>query len=141
MLAAARQLGYLALLPFVGGAVAVWSVAAAMQPVASIALSTYAAVVASFIGGIHWGFGFRQPAPAASLFAWGVVPSLVAWFAVNLRPGAGLAVHAALLALCFAVDRAVYPRQGAAAWLPLRLHLTLVASLGCLGGALAQSLR
>jgi len=44
-------------------------------------------------------------------------------------------VLACLLWACFAVDRALYPRFRAEGWLPMRLALTLFASISCLLGA------
>ncbi len=49
----------------------------------------------------------------------------------------GLLLMAALLWVCFVVDRVLYPRHQLQAWLPMRLRLTLVASISCLAGALA----
>ena len=132
---AATRLGYVALLPFVVGAAAVLIARGAAQAHAAAALSAYAATVVSFLGGIHWGFGFRSSRPPASLFVWGVVPSLVAWAALLLPVAVALALHAAALSACFLVDRVVYPRQGAGAWLPLRTRLTAIAVLACLLGA------
>lgn len=131
----AVRLGYLALLPFVVGAAAVLIARGVAQDHAAAALSAYAATVVSFVGGIHWGFGFRVSRPPASLFLWGVLPSLVAWVALLLPVAEALALDAAMLSACFLVDRAVYPRQDAGAWLPLRARLTTLAVLGCLLGA------
>ena len=131
----AQRLGALALLPFVLGAAAIWFVRADARDLATTALSAYAAVVIAFLGGIHWGFAFRQPAPATRLFVWGVVPALVACVALLMQASAGLVIHGAMLVACYLVDRKVYPVQGAAAWLTLRFRLTAVASLCCLLGA------
>ena len=131
----ATRLGMLALLPFALGAVLVWFVRADAHPHVAAALSAYAAVVVAFLGGVHWGFGFTQAAPAPRLFVWGVVPALVAWVAVLMPPYAGLVIHGAMLAACFAVDRKVYPAHGAAAWLTLRFRLSVGASLSCFIGA------
>ena len=131
----ATVLGYVALVPFVVGALLVWTIDADLRPGASLALSTYAAVVVSFIGAIHWGLGFRQEHPATSLFVWGVVPSIVAWVAVLVPFRSGLVMQALMLAVCYLVDRRVYTREGLAAWLPLRRGLTIPAALCCLVGA------
>ena len=135
--ATAVRLGVLAVVPFVAGAAAGWIADPALRPSAAAALSAYAAVVIAFIGAIHWGLGFVRERPAGRLFVWGVVPSIVAWLALLLSPRAGLAVHAAILVTCYLVDRAVYPREGVADWLPLRGALTIVATLCCLAGAAA----
>ena len=131
----ALRLGYAGLLPFVAGAALIWIVRADAHPYVAAALSAYAAVILSFLGGIHWGLGMRASAAAPSLFGWGVVPSLIAWVAVVMPPYAGLVVQGVALIACYAVDRRVYPQHGAAAWLTLRFRLTGVASLSCFIGA------
>ena len=131
----ALRLGYAGLLPFVAGAALIWIVRADAHPYVAAALSAYAAVIVSFLGGIHWGFGMRAAAAAPSLFTWGVLASLIAWVAVVMPPYAGLVVQGLALIACYLVDRRVYPRHGAAAWLLLRFRLTAVASLSCFVGA------
>jgi Protein of unknown function (DUF3429) len=130
-------LGYLALLPFVAAAAALWLAPPAWRGTAGLGLLVYAAVVASFIGAIHWGLAFAQAAPAQGLWLWGVLPSIVATGAALLPPQQGLWVMSAVLVACYAVDRRVYPRERVAQWLPLRLRLSLVATLCCVVGALA----
>lgn len=131
----ARKLGYAGLLPFFVGALLVWLVRPDVRPFVANGLSAYAAVIVSFLGGIHWGLAMRQAHPAPSLFSWGVTPSLVAFVAVIMPPYAGLVVHGVMLAVCYAVDRKVYPAQGVGAWLKLRFRLTALASLSCFVGA------
>lgn len=131
----AQRLGHAGLLPFVVGAALVWLVRPDAHPYATLALSAYAAVIVSFLGGIHWGLAFREPQPPALLFVWGVVPSLVAWLAVMMPASAGLVIHGAMLWICYAVDRRLYPQHGAAAWLTLRFRLSAVAGLACFIGA------
>jgi hypothetical protein len=127
----ARRLGYGGLIPFVAGALLVWLVHEDVQPYATLALSAYAAVIVSFLGGIHWGLALRQAEPPPLLLAWGVVPALVAWLAVMMPPSAGLVIHGIMLVACYAVDRRIYPAQGAAHWLVLRFRLSAVAALCC----------
>jgi hypothetical protein len=131
----ALRLAYAGLIPFVFGALLLWVVRPDAHPYVAAALSGYGAVVISFLGGIHWGFGFAQSQPAPRLFVWAVVPSLVAWVAVVLPPYAGLVVQGAMLVACYLVDRRVYPLNGAAKWLTLRFRLSAVASLSCFIGA------
>ncbi len=65
----ARWLGNLGLLPFVGGALLVWvGLAPELHAFVTGAMSAYAALIVSFLGGVHWGFGFRQSAPPATVF-------------------------------------------------------------------------
>ena len=136
----ARLLGTLGLLPFVLGALTLWWLALAtdLHQFVALALSAYAAVILSFLGGIHWGLALRHSAPPASLLIWGVVPSLVAWPAVLwAAPGAAVLLVAGFVAH-YARDRRLVAQTGAAlpAWyLPLRTRLTLVASVCLLAGA------
>lgn len=125
----ALWLGYGGLIPFVAGATLVWLVAPESRYLALTALSAYAAVIVSFLGGIHWGIGFRDRSPR--LFVWGVLPSMVAAAALMLPPRYGLLMHGLMLLLCYAVDRRVYPAHGLEAWLRLRWRLSLVAALSC----------
>lgn len=131
----AKRLGYLALLPFIVGALLVWFVRPGAQPYVAAALSAYAAVVIALLGGIHWGFGFANADPEPGLFIWGVVPALVAFVAVLMPPYAGLVIHGVMLAACYLVDRNVYPQHGAGRWLVLRFRLSAGASLSCFIGA------
>jgi len=133
--ALAVRLGHAGLLPFVAGAVLVWLVRDDVQAYAALALSAYAALILSFLGGMHWGLAMRQPQPAASALVWGVVPSLVAWPAAVMPPDAGLVIHGLMFIVCYAVDRRLYPAHGVAAWLTLRFRLSVVAALACFLGA------
>ncbi|MDZ7589237.1 MAG: DUF3429 domain-containing protein [Rubrivivax sp.] len=134
----ARRLGYGGLIPFVSLAAALWVALPGDWPLARMALLGYGATISSFLGGIHWGLvmreGLVQPMPS---LLWGVVPSLLGWVALLLGHAPGLLLVAALLWLCFAVDRVLYSRYRLQAWLPMRMWLTLVASLSCLAGAAA----
>ena len=131
----ALRLAYGGLLPFVFGAALIWIVRAEALPYVAASLGAYAAVIVSFLGGIHWGFGFRRADPPQSLFVWGVVPSLVAWVAVVMPAYAGLVLLGAMLVACYLVDRRVYPAEGAAGWLTLRFRLTVIGALSCFLGA------
>lgn len=134
----ARTLGLGGLVPFVGLAAALWLVPPGDRPLASMALLGYGATIASFLGAIHWGLVMRDgPVQPAAALLWGVVPSLLGWVALLLGPAPGLLLMAALLWACFAVDRVLYPRYQLQAWLPMRLRLTLVASIACLAAAAA----
>jgi Protein of unknown function (DUF3429) len=125
-------LGYGGLIPFAALALLLWVVPVRLQPVVALALVAYGAVIASFLGGVHWGTGFLMGEAAPRLqFVWGVVPSLLGWAAVLLPARAGLPVLALLLAACYAVDRMTYPAIGLGRWLPMRLQLTVVAALSC----------
>ncbi|MFZ5521434.1 MAG: DUF3429 domain-containing protein [Pseudomonadota bacterium] len=128
----AMRLGYLGLVPFVLGAVLVWLVRPDAHPYVVDGLAKYAAVIVSFLAGIHWGLAMRGGAAKMDKrFSWGVVPSLVAWVGVVMPAYAGLVVQGVTLIVCYLVDRRHYPAWGAAAWLTLRFRLTAVAALSC----------
>lgn len=131
----ASRLGYAGLLPFVAGALLVWLVRAEVHAYASLALSAYAALILSFLGGIHWGLAMRSTGPSRAALVWGVVPSLVAWPAAVMPPDAGLAIQGLMFIVCYGVDRRLYPEQGVAGWLTLRFRLSAVAALACFLGA------
>ena len=128
----ARRLGYGGLIPFMGLSAALWVARPGDWPFVSTALLAYGATIASFLGAIHWGLlmrpGAGQPLP---VLLWGVTPSLLGWVALLLDTAFGLALITVVLWVCLAVDRAVYPRYQMQAWLPMRLRLTLVASISC----------
>ena len=136
-----KLLAYAGLLPFMGLSVLLWLVDPDLHPFVALALAGYGASIVSFLGGIHWGIGFRNAsrmhnAPLFN-FGWGVVPSLLAWIAITMPAFAGLPLLALILGLCYAVDRKTYPEAGLEEWLPMRLHLTVVAVISCLMGASA----
>ena len=135
MTPAAMALGYAGLLPFVAGAALVWLVQGEAHVYAAMALSAYAAVILSFLGGIHWGLAMRQPVAPLPTLVWGVVPSLVAWPAVLMPAHAGLVLLGLMLVVSYLVDRRSYPPLGAAPWLVLRFRLSAVAATACFIGA------
>jgi len=134
-----KLLAYAGLIPFVGMALLLWLVDPELHPFLALAMAGYGAAIVSFLGGIHWGIGFKNAARMhnAPMFnvVWGVAPSLLAWVAVTMPAYAGLPLLAILLGVCYAVDRKAYAEAGLQEWLPLRWHLTLVAALSCLIGA------
>lgn len=134
----ARVLGLAGLLPFVAGAAALVLLdAPGLRVWAGTALAAYGALIATFLGGIHWGLAMLGVQPARLRLGWGVLPSLLGWVALLLPAGPGLLLLAGLLAACYAVDRRLYASAGLSGWLGLRLQLTSVAALSCLLGAWA----
>ena len=130
-----RQLGHAGLIPFVFLALSLWLVGPDLHPYVALSMQGYGAVIVSFLGGIHWGVGFRNAitmhnAPAV-YFVWGVVPSLLAWVGVMMPAFAGLPLLGFVLIGCYLVDRKTWPAVGLAPWLSMRLQLTAVASLSC----------
>ena len=132
------RLGYTGLIPFVLLTALMWLVNTELLPFVSIALGGYAAVIVSFLGGVHWGIGFMKGEAAPRFhFIWGVVPSLLAWLALLMPVYAALPLLGLVLLACYAVDSKTYPPAGLGQWLPMRLRLTVVATLSCVLGAAA----
>jgi Protein of unknown function (DUF3429) len=137
----ASKLGYAGLIPFIGGALIIWLLAPKANPAdpndplffAVRGLASYAALVASFMGGIPWGLSLlrREDALTQRALWMGVAYSLSAWIGVSMPPHAGLVWLGALLIACYLGDRKLYPALGAAHWLQMRFRLTLAASLSC----------
>ena len=61
----------------------------------------------------------------------------MAWLALSMPAYAALPLLGLTLLACYAVDRKTYPPAGLSRWLPLRLRLTVVATLSCVLGAAA----
>ncbi len=132
----AQRLGAAGLIPFVLLAVGLWVLPPPLHPFVAQALVGYGATIASFLGALHWGLVMRDATrQTPALLGWGVMPSLLAWVALLVGPAPGLLVLAALLWVCYAFDRLIYPRFQVQGWLPMRLTLTAVASLSCVAGA------
>lgn len=133
-----HNLGYAGLVPLVALALLIWLVAPDLQAWVALALASYAALIASFLGGIHWGIGWSRLERAADApvhFLWGVVPSLLAWPGLLMPAYAGLAWLGLVLIVCYLVDRKLYAQAGLGAWLKLRFRLSAVAALSCFLGA------
>jgi hypothetical protein len=131
----AQRLAKAGLIPFVLGAALVWLVDERAHPYTTLALAVYAALVVSFLGGVHWGIGFVHADPPPFLFVWGVVPSSLAWVAVMMPANAGLVIDGAMLVVCYLIDRKVYPPLGLSRWLTLRFRLSAISALSCFLGA------
>jgi hypothetical protein len=135
-------LGYGGLIPFVGLTAAAMSSGAA-HPWLVRALLDYAAVILSFLGAVHWGFAMSlpnlDPRLQGGLFAWSVVPSLLAWVLLLLPPTvAGIGFIIGFVAH-FLRDLDLARHTTLPRWyLPLRLRLTIVASLCILVNCIAN---
>ncbi|MGI9218933.1 MAG: DUF3429 domain-containing protein [Hydrogenophaga sp.] len=140
-----RTLGHAGLIPFVLLAGLLWLVKVELQAWVAIALTAYAALIASFLGGIHWGIGWLAGHVAAGKatahhaqrnhFLWGIVPSLLAWPGLLMPAFAGLAWLGFVLIVCYLADRTLYARAGLQAWLTLRFRLSAIAAVSCFIGA------
>jgi hypothetical protein len=97
-------------------------------------LLSYGAVILSFVGALHWAFAMVHPAikdqTINGLYAWSVMPSLIAWVALLLPPTAAVTLLLGGLLAHYRQDLRLARAVSLPDWyLPLRLQLTLVASL------------
>jgi hypothetical protein len=85
------------------------------------AITTYAAVIVSFLGGIQWGIALatheQQPQTAKSLFLLSVVPSLLAWARLFLPNGSSRVVVAIfLIGFVWVIDALLHLQQVLPTW-------------------------
>jgi hypothetical protein len=138
----AAGLGALGLVPFIALAGSLPFAPGDLKPQLTRALVAYGATILSFLGGIHWGLaiGGTTPTAAAALksrLILSVVPSLVAWAALLIRPSHALLLLAAAIALMLVVDIRATRLGHAPAWYPrLRIPLSCAVAVSLLAGAL-----
>ncbi len=129
---AAKQLGALGVIPFLGLAIAAMMGSGAWVNDALVALLAYGAIILSFLGGVQWGFAVSSPditpRQMFNRLSLSVAPSLIAWGALLLPLGPGLVVLSVSFILVLMVDLRTVNRSGAPSWYPeLRWPLTICA--------------
>lgn len=93
--------------------------------------TTYAAVILSFLGAVHWGLAMRDNRHHG-WYIWSIIPSLLAWatlmvFDIQIR----LLVLIPLFTLAWAIDRIASKQGLIPAWyMQLRTGLTIGAVVG-----------
>lgn len=98
-------LGYAGLLPFLGGAAVVMLDAdPTHRALATDVLRYYAAVIASFLGAVHWGTAAVDPANRRARLRWGVMPALIAWTLLLIPANTAFVGFAVLFAAILYVD-------------------------------------
>lgn len=105
-------------------------------PVTSLltAQKLYAAVILSFLGGVHWGMTVAGSMPSSwTRVGWSVTPSLIGWIGALLSGAQAITVLALGFALAAAVDVNVF--SGQALWYRC---LRMVLSAGAIGALLAS---
>ena len=138
---AAAWLGGAGLLPFVAGAAGVWVLEEPRHGATVSLLSTYAAVILSFMGAIHWGLAMRGPDRSqARVMGLSVLPALLAWFALALPPVAAMVLMGAGFLGVYALDARAIAVGLAPPWYR-RLRIPLTAGVfACLALAVAALL-
>ncbi len=92
-----------------------------LRQFAGQAITTYAAVIVSFLGGIQWGVALatyeHQPQTAKSLFLLSVVPSLLAWAMLFLPNGSSRVIVAIfLVGFVWVIDALLHLQQVLPTW-------------------------
>lgn len=137
-------LGYGGLLPFVGLLLLILF-SAQYRPFLTQALVAYGVVILSFVGALHWGFAMTLQGLHADQcrerFIWSVIPALIAWPALLLPAPLGLLLLIFGFVAHYWQDRRLVKAAALPAWyLPMRLRLTLVASLCLLLSAITVAI-
>ena len=132
-------LGYAGLLPFLAGSIALlMSSDSAITSTAVDVMRYYAAVIASFLGAVHWGVAKQDPTYARVRLRWGVMPALIAWTLLLLPPGPAFVGFAALFAAILYVDVRLLPLLDAN-YQQLRIRLSTVVIACSLLAGVTQS--
>lgn len=118
--------GYAGLLPF---ALGLGLVLAGFGDTGVNVLRAYGAVILSFVGAIHWGLALTGRDPRQHIYAWSVVPALVAWVALLLPAPAGLVLLAGGLIGWRILETRLWPGVLPGWFERLRHHLTLGAGI------------
>ncbi len=135
----ANILGFAGLIPFVVFSLASWLSLPYVEDAHSL-LSTYAAVILSFMGAVHWGAAMTTAhAQVNQQLGWSVLPALLAWLALLLPTLYGYSVLIISFSLLCIADRQLVMRNYLPAWYaPLRTVLTTVVVVCLLVAALAS---
>lgn len=132
-------LGYAGLLPFL---VCTGLLLAPANPALSASaveiMRTYAAVIASFLGAIHWGVAMQDEVHLRVRLRWGVTPALIAWTLLLLPSGPAFFGFAMLFAAILFVDVRVLPLLDSS-YRQLRMQLsTIVIACMLVAGLIAS---
>ena len=136
-----KWLGYGGLIPFLGFAILAWADETRTM-LWQGDLRAYGAVILSFVGALHWGLAMAPGKIAAkercAMFAWSVVPSLLAFLALIAHSGsADILLIGGFLLHC-GMDLRIAMRAVLPGWyLPLRIRLSVIAIICLATGALA----
>jgi hypothetical protein len=136
----ASLLGYAGLLPFIAFSFGSW-LPFTMAHLSYTLLITYAAIILSFMGAVHWGAAIvNRDAISPEHFTASVIPALIAWMALLLPAMIATAVLLLSFILLYHYDTAAQSRLNFVNWyIPLRKRLTWIVSL-CLTTSLTAQI-
>jgi Protein of unknown function (DUF3429) len=133
----ARWLTFAGAIPFIACSAALWFAPNQYRSFTVGILTTYAAVILSFLGGIQWGMAVNlidtAPKSARNIFLLSVVPSLLAWAMLLLpEPKTRILVAIFLFAFVWVIDALLNVQKLIPLWffkLRSMISLIVIASL------------
>lgn len=130
----AKILGYAGLIPFITLSIASWIEIPFLDNTV-YALITYAAIILSFMGAIHWGMAMSKTDNKQSgYFIASVIPALVAWFSLLFADFYSLIILLIGFVSLIVYDLAVEKSQAFPGWyIPMRIRLTFIVVLSLMG--------
>jgi len=133
----ARLLGFAGLVPFIVFSTGVWTTLPIMQN-AHFILITYAAVILSFMGAVHWGLAMSGSNTTAKIqLGASVLPALLGWVALLIPMLYGYILLTACFIVLLMADKIAGSKGLVPDWyLPMRFILTTVVVLCLLIAAL-----
>lgn len=127
-----KLLGYLGLLPFITTTFLLYMDSDHSEAWSHLLIS-YAAVILSFVGAIHWAFAMTinkvNQFERRIAFIWSVIPSLVAWVSLFINEFFALIIISLFFILNLIKDKKSLKTVDLPNWyLPMRSHLTYVVT-------------
>ena len=110
-------------------------------------LLAYAAIILSFIGAVHWGVALARSEDVTSNqtgswnYVYGIMPALLAWFALLLPHNIALFLMAGLVMLAYGADAVLLFKRLNSDYSILRLYLTAAVSLLLVSSGFAVTLQ
>ena len=134
----AKILGYAGLIPFIIFSIRSWIEIPYLHNTIFV-LITYAAIILSFMGAIHWGMAMSKTDNKQNkYFITSVIPALAAWFSLLIPEFFSLIVLLIGFILLISYDLAVEKPQGFPNWyIPMRIKLTFVVLLSLVSALLS----
>lgn len=125
-----KTLGYLGLIPIVVSTILIFFDSYHLIFWRNMLL-TYAVVILSFLGALHWAFAMTLNNLAAkkrqTMMVWSVLPSLIAWAALFITPKYGFLLLSCFFVFTLLMDLKLAQTATLPTWyIPLRFRLTVV---------------
>ena len=134
----AKTLGYAGLIPFITFSIGSWIEIPYLYNTVYV-LITYAAIILSFMGAIHWGMAMsKTDSKHGKCFIISVIPALAAWFSLLIPEFFSLIILLIGFFLLLSFDLTVEKSQGFPGWyIPMRIKLTFIVSLSLISALLS----